>query len=87
LVSGVVALAAVRERDGDRGRGSEPIVTVVETLLNEECVELSLVVDVVDPMVAIVEVLRSADGFGFGTLLVVEVEVEDEMESSMFAMA
>jgi hypothetical protein len=85
LALGVVT-PAVRECDeeGDLGRGSEPIVTVVETLLK---VEVSLVVDVVDPMVAIVEVLRSADGFGFGTLLDVEVGVEVEMESTMLAMA
>jgi hypothetical protein len=81
----VVTLAVCEcDGEGDLGRNSEPIVTVVETLLK---VEVSLVVDVVDPMVAIVEVLRSADGFGFGMLLGVEVEVEFEMESSILAMA
>jgi hypothetical protein len=80
LVLAVVTLAV---RDGDGLRGSEPIVAVVETLLNEEYVEVSLVVDLVDPMVAIVEVLRSA--VGFGTLLVAKIEVG--MNSCMLAIA
>jgi len=85
LALGVVTLVVCEcDGEGDLGRGSEPIVTVVETLLK---VEVSLVVDVVDPMVAIVEVLRSAVGFGFGMLLGVEVGVEFEMESSILAMA
>jgi hypothetical protein len=68
-----LVLAVVRDGDGDGLRGSEPIVAVVETLLSEENVDFSLVVDLVDPMEAIVEVLRSA--FVFGTLLDAEVEV------------
>jgi hypothetical protein len=78
----VLAVVTLVVRDEEDGWGSEPIVAVVETLLNEEYVDVSLVVDLVDPMVAIVEVLRSVDGFG--TLLDTEVEV---MESSMLAMA
>jgi len=39
----------------------------------------------VDPMVVMVEVLRSADGFG--TLLDAEVGFKARMESSMSAMA
>jgi hypothetical protein len=76
----VLALVALALR-GEEGPGSEPIVAVVESLLNEECVEVSLVMDVVDPMVAMVEVLRSADGFG--TLLDAEVEVEVDGETRM----
>jgi hypothetical protein len=82
LVLVVVTLAG---RDGEGRRGSEPIVAVVETLLYEEYVDVSLVVDLVDPMVAIVEVLRSV--VGFGTLLDAEVEVEVGMRSCMFAIA
>ena len=66
---------------GEERRGSEPIVAVVESLLNDECVEVSLVMDVVDPIVAMVEVLRSAEGFS--TLLDAEVEVEVEVETRM----
>jgi len=80
----VVVTLALRGEEG-RGSGSEPIVAVVEILLNEECVEVSLVMDVVDPMVVMVEVLRSADGFG--TLLDAEVGFKVRMESSMSAMA
>ena len=71
----VVVILAVR----DGGRGSDPIVAVVETLLNEVCAL------VVDPIEAIVEVLRSADGFG--TLLDAELEVAMEFKSSMLAIA
>jgi hypothetical protein len=73
----VVMLAAVRNEEGGGRGGSEPIVAVVEIL---EYVEVSLVVD---PMVAIVEVLRSADGLG--TLL--DAGVAFEMVSSMLAIA
>jgi len=60
----VLAVGALAVRGGGEGRGSEPAVAVVETLLSEERVEVSLVVEVVDPMEAMVEVLPSADGFG-----------------------
>lgn len=72
----VLVLAVVRDEEG-----SEPIVAMVEALLSEEYEDVSLVVD---PMVAIVEVLVSADGLW--TLLEVEVEVRME-DSSMLAMA
>lgn len=77
LVLVVLALAV------EEGPRSEPMVAVVETLLNEECVDVSLVMDVVDPMEFMVEVLWSP--VGFGTLLCAEVEAM--MESSMSAMA
>lgn len=74
LVLAVVTLAL---RDDEEDRGSEPTVAVVESLLDEECVEVSLVMEVM------VEVLRSAAGFG----ALLDAEVEVGMEASMSAMA
>jgi hypothetical protein len=79
LVLAVVTLALRDEEE----RGSEPMVAVVETLLNEERVEVSLVMEVVDPMLAMVAVLPSAAGFG----ALLDAEVEVGMEASMSAMA
>lgn len=70
---------------GGESGGSEPAVAVVESLLNEECVDVWLVMEVVDAMEDIVEVLQSPDGFW--TLLDVVVEAEAEMELSMSAIA
>jgi hypothetical protein len=77
----VLAVGTLAVRDDEECPGSEPIVAVVETLLSEECVEVSLVVD---PMVAIVEVLRSA--VEVGTMLL-DAVVEVVMDSSMLAIA
>jgi len=70
-----LAVAAVAVAVRDEG-GLEPIVAVFEARLSEEREEASLLVDLVDPMEAMVDVLPS-----LGTLLVVEVW------DSMLAMA
>jgi hypothetical protein len=83
LVLLVATLAAVRDEEAAAAGGSEPTVAVVEIWLNDERADASLVMDLVEPMVAIVEVLRSADGLG----MMLDGEVDFEMVSSMLAIA
>src|SRR5713226_8467770 len=76
----VFVLVGVTLAVRDKG-GSEPIVAMVEVLLREEREDVLLVVDLVDPMVAIVEVLVSAEGLRTG----LDADAAAEMEDSMSA--